>query len=109
MTSNTRDDVICLYSFFLLLYADNTVLLAESENDMQHALDILEVYSPWASGGFAPPRGNFLDHNIIVNTGLWVRKMHVGTKIKGAFGDYGLLYQTASNRQKIRISSFKQL
>ena len=35
--------------------------------------------------------------------------MHVGTKIKGAFGDYGLLYQTASNRQKIRISSFKQL
>ena len=60
-------------------------------------------------GVLPPPRGNFLDHNIIVNTGLWVRKMHVGTKIKGAFRDYGLLYQTASNRQKIRISSFKQL
>ena len=53
----TRDDVICLYSFFLLLYTDNTVLLAESENDMQQALDILEVYSPWASRGFAPPQG----------------------------------------------------
>ena len=44
MTSNTRDDVICLCSFFLLLYADDTALLAESENDMQQALDILEVY-----------------------------------------------------------------
>ena len=46
----------------------------------------------------APPRRNRLDHNILVPTCtcLWVRKMHVGTRIKGEFGDYGLLYQTAS-------------
>ena len=50
-------------------------------------------------GFSSPPLGNFLDHNIIVPTCLWVRKMHVSTRIKGAFGDYGLLYQTASNRQ----------
>ena len=42
--------------------------------------------------GFAPPMGNFLDHNIIVPTCLWVRKMHVGTKIKGVFVDYGLFF-----------------
>ena len=65
------------------------------------------VHGP--AGVLLPPRGNFLDHNITVPTCLRVRKMHVGTRIKGAFGDYGLSYQTASNRQKIRISSFKQL
>ena len=69
----------------------------------------ISSHSPWASEGFAPPRGSFLDHNIIVPTCLSVRKMHVGTRIKGAFGDYGLFYQTLSNWQKIRISNFKQL
>ena len=44
-----------------------------------------------------PPKGNFLDHKILIDTCLWVRKMPVGTRIKGAFGDYGLLYQTTSN------------
>ena len=40
-----------------------------------------------------PPRGNFLDNNILILLGLWVRKMHVGTRIKVALGDYCLLYQ----------------
>ena len=48
---------------------------------------------PWTNVGFAPPRGNFLDNNILILLGLWVRKMHVGTRIKVALGDYCLLYQ----------------
>ena len=65
--------------------------------------------SPWANGGFAPSRGNFLDHNIIVPTCPWVRKIIVATRIKGVFCDYGISYQTTSKLTKNSISSFKQL
>ena len=31
-------------------------------------------------------------YNILIPTRLWVRKIHVGTRIKCGLGDYGLLY-----------------
>ena len=41
---------------------------------------------------FPPTWRNFLENNIIFLTCLWVRKIHVGIRIKGGFGHYGLFF-----------------
>ena len=37
-------DIDSFLYFFLLLYADDTVVLAECPEDLQRALDILKIY-----------------------------------------------------------------
>ena len=54
--------------------------------------------------GFAP-QGIFLDHNMLVPIGLWVRKMNDSTRIKGAFGDYGLLYQSSIKFESLALNN----
>ena len=87
------------------LFTNNDRLLRNSPSWRQFKIRSADQvpcpnFSPWASGVLLPPRGNFLDHNIIVPTCLRVRKMHVGTRIKGAFGHYGLFIKPRQTGKK---------
>ena len=39
------DDIVIYLKMYCLLYADDTILLAESTRDLQEALDTLDTYS----------------------------------------------------------------
>ena len=38
------DEMFMCFKMFVLLYADDTMLLAESSDDLQHALNIFEIF-----------------------------------------------------------------
>ena len=42
------DDIVVFFNLFVLLYADDTIILAESELDLQLALNAMQMYcSDW--------------------------------------------------------------